>query len=271
MSCACGHDHAAPARGRASDSGTPVALSRPLVALDGHLACADRAQMLAALSLLPDHARLSRAEPGCLHFEVAQDAANPMIWHLSELFADAGAFAAHQARSIASEWGRGSTGLTRVIDRRDVTAVLRPEVAADHAAIDALLRAAFGGPVEARLVRALRDDGDLALSLLVEAEGVVLGHATLSPLAAASPAYALAPLAVAPRMQGRGLGAALIRETVAWADGHPVVVLGDPAYYGRFGFQPADLASPYAGPGLQIHGPLPAGSTIGHARAFAGL
>lgn len=270
MSCACGHDHA-PAPRAAASEGTAVAMDRPMVALEGHLACADRAQMLTALSLLPDHTRLSRAEPGCLQFEVTQDAANPMIWHLSELFADADAFAAHQARSRASTWGEGSAGLTRVIDRREATAVLRPEIAADHAAIDALLQAAFGGRTEARLVRALRDDGDLALSLLAEARGVVLGHAVLTPLAAASPAYALAPLAVAPRMQGRGLGAALIREALAWADGHPVVVLGDPAYYSSFGFVPADLASPYAGPGLQIHGHLPAGSPVGHARAFAAM
>jgi hypothetical protein len=58
----------------------------------------------------------------------------------------------------------------------------------------------------------------------------------------------------------------------AFAD-HAIVVLGEPEYYGRFGFAPADLASPYAGPYLLATGcaGLPSGSRVAHAPAFSML
>ncbi|MDO5705611.1 MAG: GNAT family N-acetyltransferase, partial [Paracoccus sp. (in: a-proteobacteria)] len=81
---------------------------------------------------------------------------------------------------------------------------------------------------------------------------------------------ALAPVAVHPALHGRGIGSALIRAALAAHPDHSIVVLGDPAYYHRFGFQPADLQSPYAGLHLMTAGPaLPAGSAIIHAPAFA--
>ena len=267
MSCACGHHHAPHDH---DEGGIPVALTRPMVALNGRLICADAAQMMTALSLLPGHIEASRAEPGCLRFDLWQDD-NPLIWHLAELFADETAFAAHQARTADSAWGRDSAGIGRDFRRREVMPAIRPEAAADRPAIDALLRAAFGGTDEARLVANLREAGDLPVSLLATAGGAILGHIALSPLAAERPALALAPVAVTPGAQGRGIGAALVREALARAGGAAVVVLGDPAYYGRFGFRPADLASPYAGPHLMIRGDLPPGSAIRHAPAFAAL
>ena len=71
-------------------------------------------------------------------------------------------------------------------------------------------------------------------------------------------------------MQRRGIGRALIDAALRAATG-PVVVLGDPTVYAGSGFVPADLASPYAGPGLQIHGSLPRGSAVTHAGAFTAL
>lgn len=268
MSCTCcGHDHPGQ-HDLATPAGAAVLqLAQPMVALQGRLICADMGQMMAALSLLPDHLRLSRAEPGCLRFEMWQDE-DPMIWHLSELFTSPGAFAAHQARTRASEWGQGSAGMGRDFHQHHIQPHIRPETPADHAALDDLLTAAFGGPDEARLLRALRDDGDLSLSLVAEAAGCILGHVALSPLVAESPAQALAPLAVLPAMQGMGIGTALVRQALAGAGGKAVVVLGDPAYYSRFGFCPADLASPWAGTHLQVRGSLPAGSAVTHARAF---
>ena len=62
--------------------------------------------------LLPDHLRLSRAEPGCLTFAVTPTA-DPLIWQVDETFADRAAFEAHQARSRASEWGRASAHIPR--------------------------------------------------------------------------------------------------------------------------------------------------------------
>ncbi|TJZ94100.1 GNAT family N-acetyltransferase [Paracoccus gahaiensis] len=263
MSCACGHHHPAPA----DVSGRPVPLARPLVALHGRLICTDMSQMLTALDLLPDHRALSRAEPGCLRFDVEQSE-DPMVWTLTELFADDAAFAAHQTRTTASPWGQASRALTRDFHRHEVQPLIRSEAPGDHEALDRLLTLAFGRPDEARLLRRLRADGDLAVSLLAHAEGVPIAHVALSPLQADRPALALTPIAVHPALQRRGLGRALTAAALAAAGDRPVVALGDPGLYAGCGFLPADLASPWSGPALQIHGALPPGSRITHAPAF---
>lgn len=268
MTCACGHHHSP--RHPHDATGTPAPLKKPMVGLSGRLTCADAGQMMTALSLLPDHIALSRAEPGCLHFDLWQDE-DPLVWHLSELFVDAEAFAAHGARTRDSAWGRESTAITRDIQRREVTPVIRRETRRDLDAIDAVLRDTFGGKDEAQVVRKLREDGDLSLSLVIDAAGTILGHLALSPLEAESPAYAMAPVTVAPKAQRLGLGATMIREAVAWADPAAVVVLGNPAYYGTLGFRPADLKSPYAGLSLQMIGDLGKGSPVRHPRAFDSL
>ncbi|OJH43379.1 GNAT family N-acetyltransferase [Paracoccus sp. SM22M-07] len=266
MSCACGHHHTT----RTDDAGTPARLSVPMVELHGSLTCTDMGQMMTALSLLPDHVELSRAEPGCLRFDITQ-AEDPMVWTLSEVFADADAFAAHQARTADSVWGRDSGDMARDFHRHDLHPLMRAEVAGDHAPLDRLLTSAFGSPAEGQLLRGLRDSGDLEMSLVAHAKGVPVGHVALSRLSAERPALALAPLAVHPALQGRGLGTALVHMALQAAGERPVVVLGDPAFYGRMGFVPANLQSPYAGPALQIFGDLPKGSTIIHAAAFSDL
>lgn len=265
MDCACGHAHT-PAL---DPSGTPVLLSPAPVALHGRLICHDTAQMLTALDMLQDHADASRAEPGCLRFDIAQSD-DPMVWTLSEVFADDDAFAAHQARTASSPWGLRSRDMGRDFHRHAAQVMIRPEVPSDHAALDTLLVRALDGPAEARLLRALRADGDLSHVLVAHVEGVPVGLVALSSLQAAEPAFALAPLAVHPAMQRRGIGRALIDAALRAATG-PVVVLGDPTVYAGSGFVPADLASPYAGPGLQIHGSLPRGSAVVHAGAFTAL
>lgn len=264
--CACGHHHAAPT----DRSGEAVTLTAPLCGLHGRLICTHMGQMMTALEMLPDHVTLSRSEPGCLRFDIAQSD-DPMIWHLDELFADKAAFAAHQQRTQASPWGVNSREIKRDVHAHAVQPQIRPEGAGDHEAIDRLLTRAFNGPAEAQLVRALRHDGDLAVSLVAHAQGVVIGHVVLSPLKADAPALALAPLAVYPALHGRGLGRALTAAALRAAGDRAVVVLGDPAFYGRAGFTPASLQSPFAGPNLQIHGTLPSGSSIQHAPAFERL
>lgn len=144
-----------------------------------------------------------------------------------------------------------------------MSVAIRPEAPGDAAAIDALLRAAFGGDWEAALVGRLRAADALPLALVAESPvGEVVGHVAFSPLPIATgaepvAALALAPLAVRPDCQRRGVGTHLVTEALdrLRAAGAPlVVVLGDPAYYGRFGFR-ADAAAgircPYAGPALQ--------------------
>ena len=159
--------------------------------------------------------------------------------------------------------------------------IIRPEAPSDRAAIRSLVIAAFGGVAEADLVERLRGDGDLVLSLVAEAEGGILGHALLSRMAAPFRALGLAPVAVRPEAQGAGIGGRLIRTALAQAerDGwRAVFVLGDPAYYGRFGFDAAlaaGFASAYSGPHLMaraLGGPLPArAGRIDYAPAFAAL
>ncbi|PRY26286.1 quinol monooxygenase YgiN [Aliiruegeria haliotis] len=82
------------------------------VSLSGHIDIpADRLQEIAAA--LPEHIRLTRAEPGCVHFDVTPDADVPGRYIVSERFASRAAFEAHQARTRASDWGRISAGIPR--------------------------------------------------------------------------------------------------------------------------------------------------------------
>jgi putative acetyltransferase len=127
--------------------------------------------------------------------------------------------------------------------------VIRPERAGDLDAIRAVNRSAFGQDDEARLVDALRSSPAFVpeLSLVAEIDGVVCGHILFSRIGVRSeagvvPALALAPMAVDPERQRRGIGSALVRHGLEDARrlGHRVViVVGHPEYYPRFGFQPA--------------------------------
>lgn len=128
---------------------------------------------------------------------------------------------------------------------------VRPETTADHEAIRRLLTEAFGGPAEARLVDLIRArEGHVPeLTLVAEVDGEIVGHILFSGVlvedratGTATPALALAPMAVAPGHQRRGIGTALARAALERADERPeaaVIVLGHPEYYPRFGFQPA--------------------------------
>lgn len=110
----------------------------------------------------------------------------------------------------------------------------------DHDAIVAVTDAAFRG--EAKAVRIVREI-EPAISLVCEEGGEVIGHTMLSRMRMGEERpLQLSPLSVAPDHQRRGIGSALVREALARADaiGEPfVVLLGSPAYYPRFGFEPA--------------------------------
>jgi putative acetyltransferase len=135
---------------------------------------------------------------------------------------------------------------------------VRHEVAADHEAIRQVNQLAFGQDAEARLVDTLRDGGYFRLSLVAELAGQVVGHILFSDLpivtaAGTVPGLALAPLAVLPEFQNRGIGSALVRKGLETCrdQGHGIViVVGHPHFYPRFGFSTelaARLESPYAG------------------------
>lgn len=134
--------------------------------------------------------------------------------------------------------------------------IIRPETASDASAITQLTAEAFQGAAhsdgnEAQIILGLRASGALTLSLVAEAAGEVVGHIAFSPVmldgAAGGCWLGLGPMAVSPAAQGRGIGSALVtaglqRLRATGAAG--VVVLGDPAFYGRFGFAAGQ------GPGL---------------------
>lgn len=83
-----------------------------MIRVTGTLTCATAAEALVVRTHLPEHIRLSRAEPGCLTFNV-EATADPLVWRLDESFADRAAFEAHQVRTRASDWFRATAGLQR--------------------------------------------------------------------------------------------------------------------------------------------------------------
>ena len=124
---------------------------------------------------------------------------------------------------------------------------IRLEQAGDADAVREVHRSAFPSAAEARLVDRLRDGGKAVLSLVAEVDDRVVGHVLFSPVSIATPSarcwgLGLAPVGVRPTHQRRGIGSSLIREGLAVCrrEGRAfVVVLGNPAYYLRFGFQRA--------------------------------
>ncbi|MFG0274140.1 MAG: GNAT family N-acetyltransferase [Phycisphaerales bacterium] len=132
---------------------------------------------------------------------------------------------------------------------------IRPERPSDADAVARLLEGCFPTDAEARLVAALRRSGQLVVALVAENDGAIVGHIAFSPVTAAGAraGVGLAPVAVEAAHRRRGLGAALIErglERCRAAGAGWCVVLGDPAYYARYGFRPAredGLADAYNG------------------------
>ncbi len=80
------------------------------------------ARLPAVRAALADHIALTRAEPGCLRFDVTEDLTHPDRFQVSELFASRAAFDAHQVRSAASPWADVTAGLPRRYEINEVTA-----------------------------------------------------------------------------------------------------------------------------------------------------
>jgi putative acetyltransferase len=127
---------------------------------------------------------------------------------------------------------------------------IRPEIAADIDALRQVVTAAFGQTAESLLVDDLRESGDLVLSLVAVDQGSVVGHVGFSRLLVEDgpgsfDAVALAPLAVHPDHQNQGVGKKLVlaaHDILSGTGELLSVVLGDPDYYGRFGYR-RDLAA----------------------------
>ncbi|HEY8615708.1 N-acetyltransferase [Phenylobacterium sp.] len=124
---------------------------------------------------------------------------------------------------------------------------IRPERPADAGAISHLTTRAFettahGSGTEALIVERLREAGALTTSLVAVADHEVVGHVACSPVTIEPEQpgwYGLGPVSVRPERQRRGIGQALVRaalEDLRLRGAAGCVLLGDPAYYGRFGF-----------------------------------
>ena len=124
---------------------------------------------------------------------------------------------------------------------------IRLETPEDIDSIRYVNEQAFGQKEEAGIIEKLRNRNALTLSLVAVQENEVVGHIAFSPVTIESKgagfeAIALAPMAVLPAYQGKGIGSQLVRAGLEECRqlGHDiVVVLGHPTYYPRFGFVPA--------------------------------
>lgn len=160
---------------------------------------------------------------------------------------------------------------------------IRSETEADIPAIRALVSEAFASmahssQTEAAIVDALRGNGTLPVSLVAADESGITGHIAFSPVMIDGDDlgwYGLGPIAVTPARQGQGIGSALVREGLAairklGAQG--CVLVGEPGYYGRFGFS-ADGRLRFAGvppryfQALSFNGDMPSG-TVTYDAAF---
>ena len=123
---------------------------------------------------------------------------------------------------------------------------IRPERPADQAGVRRVLEAAFSTPAEADLVDRLRPRARDAVALVAEHEGAIVGHILFTRVSFDPPstvtAFALAPMAVKPGHEKHGVGRRLVQNGLAECHSRGaclVVVLGDPEYYQRFGFERA--------------------------------
>ena len=129
----------------------------------------------------------------------------------------------------------------------DDTLTVRHETPSDRELVYEIAVAAFGQDNEARLVEALYEADHVVLSLVAEVEGEVVGHVLFSPMTVGTEtdtnvAICLGPMAVAPSYQNQGIGTRLVE--IALAELRSLVstavfLVGDAAFYSRFGFRPA--------------------------------
>lgn len=131
--------------------------------------------------------------------------------------------------------------------------IIRPVREEDHPAVYELVRTAFqtarvSDGTEQDFVEELRRREGFCLELVAEREGALTGHVMLTETEVPRPTgeeprhwkfLMLAPLSVRLEDRGRGLGGALMREAAQRAEANAIFLIGDPDYYGRYGFENA--------------------------------
>lgn len=150
---------------------------------------------------------------------------------------------------------------------------IRAEVPRDYLSVHQITAAAFGVETEAKLIGVLRAQASPVVSLVAEDNGTLAGHILFSPVSlpgSEALAMGLAPMAVTPLRQRRGIGSALVRAGLARCQelgAVAVVVVGHPEFYPKFGFSPAERF------GLKCEYDVPAGAFMAtelHAGALRG-
>jgi len=139
---------------------------------------------------------------------------------------------------------------------RKTDMLVRKEIPKDVDLISSVIGAAFetaavSSGTEAKIVEKLRSAGALMLSLVAERSDTIVGHIAVSAttIGKQDDWALIGPIAVLPQFQSQGIGSALMKEALQLlrsAGMNGAALVGDPAYYGRFGFR--------AWPGLKLHG-----------------
>jgi putative acetyltransferase len=124
--------------------------------------------------------------------------------------------------------------------------IIRTENETDREAVYDINALAFETEAEAKLVDILREHVHPILSLVAEIDGIIVGHIMFSPVSLGEHTelqlMGLAPMAVSPEHQRKGIGSALARAGIKECRRtgcDALVVLGHPAFYPRFGFSPS--------------------------------
>lgn len=136
-----------------------------------------------------------------------------------------------------------------------MTVEIRDETSHDVGAIHDVTELAFrdvpyAAGTEAEIVDRLRAAGALLVSLVATSNDEIVGHVAFSPAQASDsthPWFALGPVSVVPAFQRQGVGSALIEKglaTIKERGALGCVLVGDPEYYRRFGFEPSPENSP---------------------------
>jgi len=129
---------------------------------------------------------------------------------------------------------------------------IRDERRSEVLRIRELQCAAFGREVEARIVDLARQRGDITWSIVAEHDGEIVGHVMVSPIRlepnVGLRCIAIGPIGVEPHLQLRGIGTKLMNEVIDRAredEYDAILLLGNPGYYHRFGFETAPLRNEY--------------------------
>lgn len=139
--------------------------------------------------------------------------------------------------------------------------------------IAAFKNAQYSAHNEQYIVNALRCNGALSVSLVAEHNGVVIGHVAVSPVTIAGNNenwFGLGPISVVPSEQGKGVGTLLMNaaiDALKTLKANGCVLLGEPAYYSRFGFSPINGLTLPGVPAeyfqaLHLQGTIPQGDVV---------